>query len=92
MKKYNNYIDMLLDTKYIDKPMYEGVEIYPNTGNINVDYRLFQRTINLLSYLNDTSIERYFSVLNMVKEEAILTEIFNAISKNLPEIYNMEYI
>lgn len=91
MKKYSNYIDMLLDTRYIDKPKYKDAYIYPNTGNINVDYRIFQRTINLLSYLNDTSIERYFSVLNMVKEEAILPEIFNAISKNLPEIYNMEY-
>ena len=91
MKKYSNYIDMLLDTRYIDKPKYNDSLIYPNTGNINVDYRIFQRTINLLSYLNDISIERYFSVLNMVKEEAILPEIFNAISKNLPEIYNMEY-
>ena len=90
MKKYINCIDMLLDTRYIDKPKYKDAYIYPNTGNINVDYRIFQRTINLLSYLNDTSIERYFSVLNMVKEEVELPEIFNVISKNLPEIYNME--
>ena len=92
MKKYNNYIDMLLDTKYIDKPMYEGVEIYPNTGNINVDYRIFQRTINLLSYLNDTSIEGYFSILNMVKEEVNIPEIYEHLRNNIPDIYNMEYI
>ncbi len=91
MKKYNNYIDMLLDTRYIDEPKYNGRSIYPDSGNINVDYRIFQRTINLLSYLKDTSIEGYFSILNMVKEEVSLPEVYNKLKDNLPELYDMEY-
>lgn len=90
MRKYNNYVEMVLDTKYIEKPKYEGLYIYPNTGNINVDYRIFQRTINLLSYLKDISIKGYFSILNMVKEEVGIPEIYEHLSNNLPEVYNME--
>lgn len=87
MEKFKTWVEMLEQTSYAKKEKYNGFDIYPNLGNVKVDFIVLRRVINLLTYVGHyDNIEEYFGYLNMVKDEVSFEPILSYYAKELPEI------
>lgn len=93
MKEFESWIEMLQQTSYARKDKYNGMDIYPNLGNVKVDFIVLKRVINLLNSLGHyDNIEEYFGYLNMVKDDVSFEPILNSYAKTLPEIHEFASI
>lgn len=88
MEKFKTWVEMLEQTSYARKDKYNGIDIYPNSGDIKVDFFVLRRVINLLNNLGHyDNIEEYFGYLNMVKEDMLFEPVLSSYAKTLPEIH-----
>lgn len=83
-----NWRDIIKNTKYIQHPKYNGKDLYPNTGNIMIDWIIFAYNINFLEKTKKESIDEYLYFLDFSKTIAAETGLLerNDIDFTLPQM------